>query len=723
MSKQSALHGDYLRVTSIPYAAADYVIFSGVPIKKNSYRRNSGKYFITIKHKASALPVAPAVGQHWEVAGERKIDTVETGDYLMQQHTYEGPASVRCSLPENGEQLIRFIANEKDFKGIGEKKARELWERLGSELHATLRHDTPSGREALRALLSEPSVDALYAGYAKYRNLSACNWMSSLKIPARIQQRLIKHHDECSVQAIKDNPYRLLGFGMSFSDVDALAAQHMTIAHDDDRRLSAAVEMAISKEIDKGHTYTTQSDVRGTVRKLLGCNELAAQAFKAGYDNAQFALNWETGTYHPAAQLLMESVVAKRLLKLASRRNLFNADADRAFKDSVRELPYALTKQQSLAVGNSLDNAVSCITGGAGTGKTTVLRATLNAYAALGFEIHAVALSGRASMRLHESVGFRTLTIAAFLKQDPVRPTDSSDKHLLVVDEASMIDLPTMYRLITHIDPSVRIILTGDPHQLPPIGCGKVLSDIVESEVIVNTTLDIVKRQEGSTGIPEYSQQVNRGIVPGLLTTGGITFYETEREHVAQRCTELFLQSPGDSKIIGATKAMVSEVNQLTQRLANPDGQRLEFMHHGERTYIDIREGDDILFTQNNYDKGVQNGSLGTLTSVDRDGEEYGEAELDTGDVIKLSQALIDSMQLGYGITLHKAQGSQFPRVIVALQRGRIVDRAWLYTAITRAEAEVHIVGSAKDFEAVTGSPSNAHRRNSHLLNLLRSQG
>lgn len=720
MDTSKPLHSDTLRVTSIPYATADYVIFSGVPLKKNSYRINNGKYYITVKTDAPALPVVPAVGQQWEVCGRRLIDTVERGDYLMQQHTYEAPAEVRCTLPEDGEQLIRFIAKEKDFKGIGEQKARALWEGLGANFHATLRNDTPESRSLLRELLSEESVDALYAGYAKYKNLGACNWMSKLKIPAPIQQRLLKYHDDRSAQAINDNPYVLLGFGMPFDAVDTLAKQHFEVTDSDPKRLSAAVEMAIRKEIDKGHTYTTQNAIRPMVRKLLGSTELATQAFMTGHQKAQFVLNWEAGTYHPTAQLLMESVVAKRLLKLAAQRALYDHDANQAYLAAVGELPYELTKRQTQAIANTLDNAVSCITGGAGTGKTTVLRTALRAYNALGYTIHAVAQSGRAARRLHESIGFKTLTIAAFLRQEPIEPAGDQPHHLLVIDEASMIDLPTMYRLVAHINPKVRIILTGDPDQLPPIGCGKLLSDIVESEVIVNTTLDIVKRQEETTDIPEYSKLINQGIVPEPLTTGAISFHETADTLIAERCTELFLSAPQNSRIIGATKATVAEINKRVQNAVNPDGQRLEFELHGDWFYRDTRQGDAILFTQNNYDKGIQNGSLGTLISTEVTGDHYGVVELDTGTQVDVTQSLLDCMELGYCITLHKAQGSQFPRIIIALQRGRIVDRAWLYTAITRAEAEIHIVGVANDFKAITESASNAHRRNSYLASLLR---
>ena len=128
---------------------------------------------------------------------------------------------------------------------------------------------------------------------------------------------------------------------------------------------------------------------------------------------------------------------------------------------------------------------------------------------------------------------------------------------------------------------------------------------------------------------------------------------------------------------------------------------------------------DAILFTQNHYDKGIQNGSLGTLTSVEASGESYSEVTLDTGNKVEITQSVLDCMELGYAITLHKAQGSQFPRIIIALQKGKIVDRAWLYTAITRAETEIHIVGSAEDFVVVTEAHSNSYKRNSYLVELL----
>ena len=236
------LHEDHMRVTSIPYSSTNMVIFSGVPLAKNSYKTNSGKYYVTIKADPDSIPVQPALGQHWSVRGTRLIEEMETGDFMMQQHTYESPEHIECSLPETGEQLIRFVARESDFKGIGESKARALWELLGKDFHTTVRKDAPESRELLRSVLSEDSISALFEGYAKYKNLAYCNWMTEHKIPASIQQRLLKHHAEESIEAIKRNPYVLIGFGMSFMDVDKLADfDQFKITICDHRRLSLSL--------------------------------------------------------------------------------------------------------------------------------------------------------------------------------------------------------------------------------------------------------------------------------------------------------------------------------------------------------------------------------------------------------------------------------------------------------------------------------------------------
>ena len=707
------------RVTNISHGNRNFVIFMGVPLAENDYRINNGKFVVSVKANKDALPVEPAIGQHWHIQGDRIISDLDSNGFQLKQHTYESPEISQCTLPETGDQLITFIAANKDFKGIGESKARELWSVFGDKIYTVATQRTAEHDFLLRSILTQSSIAALYEGFKKYTNLSACNWMAKHKIPSSIQQRIIRYHGPETIEAIRKNPFVLLAFGMSFKNADEISSKYFKLKDDDPKRLTAAVEHVLRDQILKGHTYTDVSVLLPALKQLLNCSDLAKAAIIAGSDKCQYIYKPNTESYHPTAILFMEAVISKRLKALAKNIDLFDDQVDKAYKAAVGQLPYELTNEQCQAVANSLDNGVSLITGGAGTGKTTVLLTILRAYHQLGFRIHAAALSGRASMRLHESIGFKTCTIAALLRKEPIEPTTGEPNHLLVIDESSMLDVPNMYRLVTHCHPSTRILLSGDPNQLPPIGAGKILADIVSSKLIINSNLSIVKRQGESSGIPEYSKLINEGIVPQRLTTGAITFHETPAHQIAQKCMELFLKAPEKSRVMAPTRLMVGDINKRIQNAINPNGQPMAFELHGDKMWLDIRLNDQILFTQNFYDKGIQNGSLGKLISVENSERIFGIAELDTGAKIEINQAILDSIELGYAITLHKAQGSQFPIVIVALKKGRITDRAWLYTAITRAESEIHIVGSETDFSAMAKAPSKSHQRNSWLATLL----
>jgi exodeoxyribonuclease V alpha subunit len=218
-----------------------------------------------------------------------------------------------------------------------------------------------------------------------------------------------------------------------------------------------------------------------------------------------------------------------------------------------------------------------------------------------------------------------------------------------------------------------------------------------------------------------------------MLSSGKIFFHETAVNNIEQKCCELYSKSDIESRVVAPTKKLVSEINNNIQSSINADGALLEFNLYGQNRFLNIKIGDAVLFTKNHCHIGVQNGTLGTLTSVspfETESEDssqkasyFGKITLDTGEEININEDLLDCIELGYAITLHKAQGSQFPRIIIALKPGKIVDRAWLYTAITRAETEVHIVGSRKDIKAIIETPSNVSKRNSYLVRLLKDQG
>lgn len=691
------------RVTSVWQNNKKAVVFCGVPLHSESIRVSDAKRLVVVKAKPQILNITPTIGQQWRVSGISHMKSSERGHFVINEQYFSFPGRCEVTLPHDGENFIKFLSKEKDFKGIGEVKARELWSFFGSNIFDVLAN---KDRDKLKSCLSDTLIDSLINGYEKYANLKYATWLNDRDIPSDIQAKLFKYHKADSIQALIDNPYRLVTFGMSFTKADGICRHHFNLAETDPRRLIAAVETALKRHIQRGgHTVAKHSDIYPFIKNLLKSSVLASLALSVSNTEKTYFIDAERGTYHYTPYLIMEKVVAKRFNYLNSLKHQQSDQILLAFSRACEELPYDLTERQCDAVLTSLCASISCITGGAGTGKTTVLRTVLRAYRELGFKIKAIALSGRAAMRLHQSIGLKTSTIAAFLRDDPIE--DDVLGTLIVIDEASMVDLPTMYRLITHTNPNVRFLFVGDPNQLPPIGAGLILADIVGSGVIPNTELDIVKRQDASTGIPEYSRMIKDGIVPPQLSVGNVVFHEVSTEQIARRCVELYKQDPKNTQIIAATRRMTSAINRLCQQEINPDRPMLQFDLWGDKYVTDLLLGDPVLFTKNNYDANVQNGSLGQLISVEQQDESLGIVRLDdTLELIRLTPALLDSLEAGYGITLHKAQGSQFKRVVVALENSKMVDRSWIYTAITRAEESLQIVGSlqsVRDGVAVSG--------------------
>ena len=704
------------RVTSVWEYNQKSACFAGVPLVRDSFKTKSVKDIYIIKTNPKILGVLePKKGQHWRVTGKSKIRLVAHGEHKITEHHYINPASCEITLEIIDEDFINFIKKESDFKGIGDYKARELWATFGKGLFKILNEKNIN---ELTKVLTEQSATSLINGFQKYSNLKYSAYFTENGIPPQIQQKLFKYHKENSVQSIQENPYRLITMGMTFNEVDKIALNNFELKSDDIRRLVGAVEYVIKKFCRAGgHTVAYHNDIFNSIFKLLGNNDLVSQALKVANVSKTYFIDLETGGYHLTPLLVMEKVIAKRLLSLNKKTTEINHEYDNAFFTASNELPYKLTDKQIDAVLMSLSAHVSCITGGAGTGKTTVLRTVLRAYHQLGFEIKPMALSGKARIKLQQSIGFQSLTIAAFLNEPSI---DGDAKCIVVIDEASMVDLLTMYKIISHINPNVRLLLVGDYHQLPPIGVGLILADIVKSGIIKSTELDIVKRQDEKSGIPEYSRSIKNGVVPEELITGHIYFHDTQSDKINDKCVELYSPEAENTQIIAATKNIVSNINIDCQKKVNSKSERFIFESFGDLYQTDLLLNDPVLFTKNNYNIGIQNGSLGKLISIEKTDESIGVVKLDDSDEeIFITKQLLDTLDAAYCITLHKAQGSQFKRVVVALSDSNMIDRAWLYTAITRSEDELHIIGSKERLKRAIRSLSAHHIRKTHLKQLL----
>lgn len=699
-----------LRITNVQYERKNKLYFSGIQLSDNKIK--SAKEILLVEVEKANAPIQPSVGQHWKISGDESTAKVERNGYEFTQIKIKAK-QCNVTLPNTDEAFIRFVAKESDFKGIGEVKARQLWQEFGEHIYAVI-ENTP---EKLAATLSRESIGLLSKGFRKYSLLKYSNWFSRHGVPYTIVQLLFKKYDVGIIDKINENPYLLTTFGLSFEVTDAIAKSNFKIENDAEVRLLSAVEICLQKWTSKGHTLANYRDLKPLLNKLIG-NELAKKALLLGHQRSTFFID-QDGNYHPNGLLVMENVIAKRLLKLNKVSELTLAHID-AYNDAVDTIPFSLTPKQHEAATNAVEHAVSVIIGGAGTGKTTVLKAVLNTYQKLNYDIHPVALSGRAAKRIFESTGVESKTIARFLNT----ALDDSKNNLLVIDEASMIDVPTLFKIILHIPSNTRFLFTGDSFQLPPIGPGLVLNDIVRSGVITCTELDIVKRQDGSTGIPEYTSAIREGLIPERLSHLNITFHETPRSEINSKVVSLYCNDK-NTMVVGATYKTehggIDALNKLCQQQVNATSPRIEFNLGGELNFLDIRLNDPIVFTSNNYNLDIQNGTLGTITSVEQDevNNTFGEVILDTGVSHKINASMLDSIQPAYCVSLHKAQGSQFERVIIPLSRSRLLDRNWIYTAITRAEAYVELVGSREDFITAVQKLGAVDTRKTYLQILL----
>jgi len=727
-----------IRVTRVYQLDERHVSFSGVPLQEGSHRIKSAKRIVFIKTKTNKLQVTPVVGQHWTVKGKPKQRTInKTAYYKIYETHFTYPDKLECTLPDSPETFSLFIGQEKDFNGITEDTARKIWINVEGDIYKHL-HD--ENEAAFSKFLSPKKIKSLFKGFKKYKNLKHAQWFTEIGIPLHIQQRLLKYHDEKCIELIKENPYLLSTFGMKFDVVDQIARKHFAVSSTDSKRLISAFETALRRHENKGHTVALRKDIKPKLEKLLNSEQLASQAFrliKQANAKKTFIYDCDHKTYQATATYIKEKAIALRITHLATTDTLTSYQRTKlktAFRAALKSVKFKLALGQIRAIYRALRNPVMVVNGGGGTGKTTVLKCILAGYKVLGIPVHCAALSGRAAKRMHESTNYLSMTIARLLRESPIMPNHEKfiKPAVLVLDESSMIDVGSMFRLINHLHPDTRILFVGDSNQLPPIGFGLILNDIINSDIVTVATLDIVQRQEGSSGIPEYSQYVAKGLIPPELSIGNVHFHWTKEVDINDKCVELYQQDVDNSRITAATYKKehggIDALNMHCQQAINPDAKNLTFELFGQLSTLPIKLNDPVIFTKNNIDEGIQNGTLGTLVSLATEAH-FGEVLIDDSDedegagedVVKLTQTLLESIKPAYAMSLHKAQGSQFKRVIVPINSSRMIDRNWLYTAITRAEEEVHLVGPKIYLEAAIERQGATLKRKTALAKMIKA--
>jgi exodeoxyribonuclease V alpha subunit len=725
-----------LRVTSVRSqrpGAYGGAIFAGSRIDQAGEVLDAGTY-IVVRATARVLSLAaPQPGQWWEVEGKRCERRLEINGYEMLEEQIE--ASRAMLVRPSGEHVVTLMACNPDFEGIGRVKARRLWERFGGRLYEILDNgDAAALGEVLTSECSEKAIKA----WALYGDSDTLKWLQSLGFDVSLGRKLMDFFGPETADMVREDPYRLLSFCATWRQVDEIARNTFGIANDDPRRLNAAVEEACYRVFTAGHTVTSASALAHTLAPILGngrlFRDLITQALDRGQTNGSYIV--AGNGVQPLGAAAMESVVAQAIaarLALGAHAELLSEEAaERLLSQYESEEQFVLNREQRLAVHLARKHAFACITGGAGVGKTTVLKAIYRIFDAAGVHVIQVALAGRAAKRMHEATGRAASTIANFLRT--VRADSLTGPIAVVVDEASMVDIIAMSQICELLPAHVRLILVGDPNQLMPVGPGLVLHSVVSVEAVPGIELTTVKRYGDE--IRDAAGMIREGKWPTLNDDRAtdVAFFRCRAEEVAiaSAVLRLYIVDPANTQILcshrrgaGGTESL----NSVCQRELTRHKTALEVWNGTANCHehSGLHQGDTILCTRNLWHRGLQNGSLGTIVEVEREPVEILDAEgrgagyalawvlWDDGVRRPLQEDMLDDIELGYAITVHKAQGSQWPCVIVPVLRNRLLDRTLLYTAITRAQSQVILVG---DEEAARAAAIQAPRARLRLVGL-----
>ena len=731
-----------LRVTAVRSRGGfGGVIFSGV--------NDDGQAYVA-KCPFTLLPDASLVqkGQIWAVAGTLSVRAFQAANGFDVKEKQIAATSAQLVRPA-GRNIITWIAESPECAGIGQVKARKLYDRFGPELGALIEQRDFG---ALTEVISDEAAQLLCHAFDKHKVASALVWLDQMGIQRRIGTSVVTHYKADAQAKVEANPYLLISFEEKWTTVDELARKRFGVQGDDRRRLESAVEESLHRGLAAGHTCLPEKDVQASLVKLLGTTALASLALSQS-ENAT-AYRRVNGFLQAQGPYLIESHVAQRLRDMIAgeqaqgQQGLFAPPpADLTRLDAIlnayeRAQAIELTQAQRNAVCTSAAAPLSLILGGAGTGKTTVLKALYEALEALqpGVVIHQLALSGRAAQRMTEATGRPSATIAGFLVNTVSGQLGPGT--VIVVDESSMVDVILMYRLLRFIPAGVRLILVGDPAQLPPIGPGLVLHALDGLAEIPQTALKQVKRQSASSGIPQVAATIRSHQDPDWCPYqgrphAGVSFVPCPPEQLEQTVQQVHAELGADGtdfsvQILAITNGNVGGVKPLNAALHDRFLQGAEPVlghdpQHGvvwastiER--LPLKVGSLVIQTVNNYELGLRNGALGKIVKalpVEGPDDLCCVCSFD-GIEHKLTCRQANALNHAFAITVHKAQGSQFARVIVPVQRSRLLDQALIYTAVTRGVDQVVLVGDEQAALDAIRAPASAARRHIGLPSLLK---
>ena len=607
-----------------------------------------------------------------------------------------GPVMAKRIVKMFGERTLDVIENEidrlADVEGIGQKRIgmiRKAW----------------AEQKEIRAVMIFLQSHGVSSGYAA---------------------KIFKQYGQEAIQIVQENPYCLATdiHGIGFITADKIAGK-LGFAKDSDLRAAAGILYVLHELTDEGHVYYPYEPLVEKCREMLEIDrEVIVKAIAAAALDKQIVvedLNHDLANYEEnnkavylAGYHIAEKALAARLKTLiGSTQAIRKIDSEKAIQWVQEKLSIALAEKQIEAVRQAAGNKVMVITGGPGTGKTTIVNAILKIFSAIKAKILLAAPTGRAAKRMSEATGHEAKTIHRMLEYNMrkggfQKNEDSPlDCDLIIIDEASMIDTLLMHHLLKAIPAAATFILVGDVNQLPSVGAGNVLKDIMDSGIAPVVQLNEIFRQAKESSIIVNAHKINEGIIPNLQSqpdkTDDFYFIEQEdpekaletvinlvRNRIPRRfgfdpVNDIQVLTPMHRGTIGA-----GNLNLELQKALNPGE---EGVFRGGRHF---KVNDKVMQIVNNYDKEVYNGDIGRIASIDEEEKEV-KVIMDDREVV-YDYSDLDELVHAYAVSVHKSQGSEYPAVVIPIltQHYVLLQRNLLYTGVTRGKKLVVIVGTKK---------------------------
>ena len=664
-----------------------------------------------------------------------------TGDWSNdRQHGLQFKAAdLKSTPPHSAAGIVKYLGSGL-VKGIGPTYARKIVEVFG-DLTLEVIDTSPAQLTQVKGL-GPKRIERIRAGWQEQKHVHRIMaFLASYGVGTARAVRIYKTYGENAVEQVKSNPYRLSTdiWGVGFRTADELALK-LGIPRDSPHRAQAAVRHVLQEAASNGHVGVPEEVV---VEQTMALTQIPTAAIEAAVEALRYTdeivrdsvgkiegHDGECDTLLFLKALFMAEVGVARSVALlrAGVRPLPAVDLPAALAFVEARMGIAFADKQRDAVEAAVTQKLLVLTGGPGTGKTTIVRAILEIFLGKSQRVALCSPTGRAAKRLGESTGHEAKTIHRLLEFDPGIGTFRRNKEhpldldLLVVDEVSMADIALMNQLLRAVPPWASVLLVGDRDQLPSVGPGSVLNDLIESGAVAVVRLDRVHRQAGSSWIVKAAHAINRGELPESAPAGGggdFYFVEADDENVVvERIVEMVksriparfgLDSVNDIQVLAPMNKAVVGVMNLNQRLQealNPAAGKAEVQRYG----VTFRAGDKVMQTRNNYQREVFNGDIGRVVGIDAV-DQVVSAEFD-GKAVEYDFADLDELQLAYAVSIHKSQGSEYPAVVIPVhtQHWIMLQRNLIYTGVTRGKKLVALVGSKKALSIAVSRADTARR-------------